>query len=147
MLCLGYAEVNEKPKLSEELVPDFIIRTSTDVYLIAELESPRVHLFTRQRHLPESYELRAARAQVERYISFIRNNILYLRQKFPKISAENLRGLVVIGLNSNMSSEEKNRLKQLNYTLQGYEIRTYDELATVIANFLENLGVRYGPFG
>jgi len=146
-LQIGYSQVFSKLELSEKLIPDFIIKTATGSYVIVELEAPRARLFTRQRHLPESRELRAARAQMERYLSFVKNNVLYLRQRFPELSVERLQGLIIIGLSSNMTNEEKERLKQLNYLFKEYQIITYDELVSRMKNFLENLGVRYGLFG
>jgi hypothetical protein len=97
--------------------------------------------------MDETKELRKARTQMEEYLSFIRNNILYLRLKHPELSVENLQGLIVIGLDSTLTEEEKRRLSQLNYTLKDYQVKTFDELAEVLVTFLKNLGIRYGPFG
>lgn len=145
MLSLDVEQILYKPNLSEEYIPDFIIKTSKRKFLVVEIEHPRIRLFTKQ--MDETKELRKARTQMERYLSFIRNNILYLREKYPELSVENLQGLIVIGLDSTLTEEEKQRLNQLNYTLKDYQVTTFNELAKTLITFLENLGVRYGPFG
>jgi hypothetical protein len=145
MLSLDVDQLLYKPKLSEKYVPDFIIKTSTDRFLVIEVEHPKARLFTKQ--MDETKELRKARTQMEEYLGFIRNNILYLRSKYPKLSVEKLQGLIVIGLGSTLTEAEKTRLNQLNYALKDYQIKTFDELAEALITLLENLGVRYGPFG
>jgi len=145
MISLDIEQLLYKPKLSEKYMPDFIIKTSKKKFLVVEVEHPQTRLFTKQ--MDETKELRKARTQMENYLSFIRNNILYLKSKYPELSVENLQGLIVIGLDSTLTEEEKQRLSQLNYTLKDYQIKTFDELAEVLITFLKNLGVRYGPFG
>jgi hypothetical protein len=145
MLSLDIEQLLYKPKLSEKYIPDFIIKTSKKKFLVVEVEHPQDRLFTKQ--MDETKELRKARTQMEEYLSFIRNNILYLRLKHPELSVENLQGLIVIGLDSTLTEEEKRRLSQLNYTLKDYQVKTFDELAEVLVTFLKNLGIRYGPFG
>jgi hypothetical protein len=143
ILSLDVEQLLYKPKLSEEYIPDFIIKTSKRKFLVVEVEHPQARLFTKR--MDETKEFRKARTQMERYLSFIRNNILYLRTKYPELSVENLQGVIVIG--STLTEEEKQRLNQLNYTLKDYQVKTFDELAEVLVTFLKNLGVRYGPFG
>ena len=143
-LLIGYESVEPKPRLSEDLVPDFIIKTSGGEYVIVELESPKKKLFTGGKFMPESADLKNAKAQIEGYLSYVKNNIEHLRWKYPDIRAEKVRGLLVIGLST---PEEKERLKQINAELKSYEIRTYDELAKRFKQFLENLGVKYGILG
>jgi hypothetical protein len=145
MLSLDIEQLLYKPKLSEEYIPDFIIKTSKKRFLVVEVEHPQARLFTKQMY--ETKELRKARTQMENYLSFIRNNILYLKSKYPELSVENLQGLIVIGLDSTLTEEEKQRLSQLNYTLKDYQVKTFDELAEVLVIFLKNLGIRYGSFG
>jgi len=144
---LTAVQVEIKPKLSEKHIPDFLIEKSFGEYIIVELEHPHGKLFTREKRLPESRELRNAKAQIEKYLHFVRNNILYLKQKYPKLSVEKIQGMIIIGLSSTMDNDEKERLNQLNYNLKDYKIFTYDQLAQVVKAFLEKLGVRYGPFG
>ena len=146
-LLIGYESYEFKPKLSENLIPDFVMKTSTGEYVIVELESPKKNLFTSGKFTPEHMDLKNARAQIEGYLNYIKNNIEHLRWKYPDIKAEKVHGLLVIGLSNNLTPEERDRLKQLNAELKNYEIRTYDELARGLKRFLDNLGVKYGPFG
>ena len=145
MLSLDVEQLLYKPKLSEEYIPDFIIKTSKRKFLVVEVEHPQVRLFTKR--MDETKELRKARTQIEEYLSFIRNNLLYLRTKYPELSAENVQGLIVIGLSNTLTEKEKQRLNQLNYTFKDYQVKTFDELAEELITFLKNLGIRYGPFG
>jgi len=146
-LLMGYESVEPKPKLSEDLKPDFIIKTPAGEYIIVELESPKKKLFTSGKFMPEHKHLKDAKAQIEGYLNYIKNNIEHLRWKYPDMKAEKVHGLLVIGLSNNLTPEERDRLKQLNAELKNYEIRTYDELARRLKQFLENLGVKYGSFG
>jgi hypothetical protein len=145
VLSLDVEQPLYKPPLSEKHIPDFIIKTSKKKFLIVEVEHPQARLFTKQ--MDETKELRKARNQMEEYLSFIRNNILYLRMKDPELTVENLQGLIVIGLGDILTEKERQRLNQLNYTLKDYQIKTFDELAGVLITFLKNLGIRYGSFG
>jgi hypothetical protein len=133
-------------RLSEEHIPDFIVKTSRGRFLVVEVERPQARLFTKQ--MEEAEELRRAKTQMERYLSFIKNNILYLKSKsgYSELTAENVQGLIVIGLHSTLTEKERQRLNQLNSNLKDYQIVTFDELSEVLITFLRNLGVRYGPF-
>jgi DNA-binding MarR family transcriptional regulator len=144
ILSQDVEQILYKPNLSEEHIPDFMIKASNRKFLLVEIEHPQARLFTKQ--MDETKELRKARTQMERYLSFIRNNILYLREKYPDLSVENLQGLIVIGLDSTLTKEEKQRLNQLNYTLKDYQIKTFDELARALTTFLENLREQYDGF-
>jgi hypothetical protein len=147
-LWMGYESVESKPRLSEDLVPDFIIKTPGGEYIIVELESPKKRLFTSGKFIPEHKHLKDAKAQIEGYLNYIRNNIEYMRSwRYSDMKAEKVHGLLIIGLSTSLTSEERDRLKQLNAELKNYEVRTYDELADRLKQFLENLGVKYGPFG
>jgi len=145
ILSLNIKQIEYKPKLGEGYIPDFLVETSTGEFVVIEVEHPQTKLFTRQ--MDETKELRRARTQIEEYLSFIRNNILYFKQRYPTLSVEKLKGLIVIGLSSSLNKKEKERLNCLNYTLKDYKVSTFDELAERLLAFLENLGVRYGPFG
>jgi hypothetical protein len=145
ILSLDAEQTLYKPRLSEKYIPDFIIKTSKKKFLIVEVEHPQTRLFTKK--MDETKELRKARTQMEEYLSFIRNNILYLRSKYPELSVENVQGLIVIGLGDVLTGKERQRLNQLNYTFKDYQVKTFNELSETLTIFLKNLGVRYGPFG
>jgi len=138
--------IEKKPPLNHEHVPDFIVQTSTGYFIVVELESPRKKLFTKEKGFPEHKDLKNARAQIERYLEFVKNNILYLKQRYPDITAEKIRGLLVIGLKSNMTKDEIARLKTLNSHLHDYEIATYDELSDRIKTLAKLLLMRFGLY-
>ena len=138
--------IEKKPPLNHEHVPDFIVQTSSGYFMVVELESPRATLFTKEKGLPEHKDLKNARAQIERYLEFAKNNILYLKQRYPDISVEKTRGLLVIGLKSNMTKDEINRLKTLNSHLHDYEIVTYDELSDRIKALAKLLLIRFSLY-
>lgn len=146
ILALDCTHIEKKPKLNHEHIPDFIIQTSTGYFIIVELESPRKKLFTSEKGFPEHRDLREARAQIERYLEFAKNNVLYLSRRYPNIKTEKIRGLLVIGLKSRMSKDEIDRLKSLNSRLHDYEIVTYDELSDRIKAFVKLLLLRFGPY-
>ena len=83
ILALDCIHTKKKPLLNHEHIPDFIIQTSTGYFIIVELESPRKELFTKEKGFPEHKDLKNARAQIERYLKFVKNNILYLKQRYP----------------------------------------------------------------
>lgn len=95
---------------------------------------------------PEHKDLKNARAQLERYLTFAKNNILYLKQRYPQLTAEKIYGLLVIGLKSDMITNEIDRLKTLNYQLKDYKIKTYDELSEKIKALIKILTLRFAPF-
>jgi len=138
--------IEKKPPLNHEHVPDFIVQTSTGYFIVVELESPRKRLFTKEKGFPEHKDLKDARAQIERYLEFVKNNILYLKQRYPDITAEKVHGLLVIGLKSSMTKGEINRLKALNSHLHDYEIVTYDELSDRIKTLAKLLLARFGLY-
>jgi len=138
--------IEKKPSLNHEHVPDFIVQTSSGYFFIVELESPRKRLFTKEKGFPEHKDLKNARAQVERYLEVVKNKIYDLKQRYPDITVEKVRGLLVIGLKSGMTKEEIDRLKALNSHLHDYEIVTYDELSDKIKTLAGLMLVRLGPY-
>ena len=144
LLRLDYELVDPKPQLSSDIIPDFIIKTHRGEYIVIELEHPKKRLFTTDEYLSEYKDLKNAKAQIEKYLDFIRNQIGCLRSKYSDISAEKIRGLLLIGLSSDLTDKEKERLKRINARLMDYEIKTYDELIESLRQFLRNLGGKYG---
>lgn len=144
LLRLDYELVDPKPQLSSDIIPDFIIKTHRGEYIVIELEHPKKRLFTTDEYLSEYKDLKNAKAQIEKYLDFIRNQIGCLRSKYSDISAEKIRGLLLIGLSSDLTDKEKERLKRINARLMDYEIKTYDELIESLRQFLRNLGDKYG---
>lgn len=142
-LEIGAKRVLPKFNMGGDLVPDFIIETSDFRYIIVEIESPNVNLYTSETPPRPSRKLREADSQIKSYLNYARNNILFLHQKLPFLSEEKLKGLIVIGRSSTLSTEQKKRLDQDRAYSKDYDIVTYDELFQNLRAFLENLGFRY----
>lgn len=143
-----FLEINTKklfPKfnMGGDLIPDFIIETSDFRYIIVEIESPNVSLYTSETPPRQARKLREAYSQIKSYISYARNHILFLRQKLPFLSEEKIKGLIVIGRSSALSRDQKKSLDQDRAYGKDFDVVTYDELFQNVIAFLENLGFRY----
>lgn len=146
LLSIDFSRVHPKYRLGEKFVVDFLVETSDLLYTLVEIEKPSDDLYTKERPPKQSKKLRQADAQMKEYLSYVHNNILYLRKDFPSLTSEKIRGLIVIGRRSRLSEEQKRRLEQDNAQAFEYKIITFDDLATRLKTFLENLGIRYSPF-
>jgi len=144
-LEIGAKRMLPKFNMGGDLIPDFIIETSDFRYIIFEIESPNADLYTSETPPRQSRKLREADSQIKSYLNYARNNILFLRQKLPFLSEDKLKGLIVIGRSSTLSTEQKKRLDQDRAYSKDYDIVTYDELFENLRAFLENLGFRYSP--
>lgn len=144
----GYRRIFTKDELKKFKFPeaDFLLLTHDAKYVIVELESPEDHIFTYEKEPNPSRELREAQSQIQRYLTFFRNNILYCRNIFPDMSVENVKGLIVIGRSSLLNNKQKQSLESLAGTTIGYEIVTYDELFQRTNSLLENISIRYGMY-
>lgn len=142
-LEISARRVLPKFNLGGENVPDFIIETADFRYIIVEIESPNVDLYTSETPPRPSRKLREADSQIKSYLSYTHENILFLRRKLPFLSGEKIKGLIVIGRSSKLSPEQKIRLDQDRAYSKDYDIVTYDELFENLRSFLENLGFRY----
>jgi hypothetical protein len=142
-LEISAKRVFPKFNMGGEKIPDFIIETSDYRYVLVEIESPNVNLYTSETPPKQSRKLREADSQIKSYLSYARENILFLRRKLPFLSAEKTEGLIVIGRSGMLSLEQKKRLEQDRAFGKDYDIVTYDELFENVRGFLENLGFRY----
>jgi len=142
-LEIGAKRVFPKFNMGGEKIPDFVIETSDYRYVIVEIESPNVNLYTSETPPKQSRKLREADSQTKSYLSYAHENMHFLRRKLPFLSAEKIEGLIVIGKSSMLSIEQKKRLEQDRAFSKDYDVVTYDELFENIRVFLENLGFRY----
>src|SRR4029079_7534367 len=116
-------------------------------YVLIELESPQDDLFTNETPPNPSKELRNTQSQMQNYLSYFKNNILYCKQHFPDMMVEKVTGLIVIGRRNNLTQIQKDSLQKMLGTVSAYGIITYDDLFEKTKLFLENLSIRYGKFG
>jgi len=146
LLSIDFNKVHPKYRLGEKFVVDFLVETSDLLYTLVEIEKPSDDLYTKERPPKQSKKLREADAQIKEYLSYFHNNILYLQKDLPSLTSEKIRGMIVIGRRSRLSDGQKRRLEQDNAHAVEYKIITFDDLATKLKTFLENLGIRYSPF-
>jgi hypothetical protein len=143
LISIDFKEVFPKFKLGEKYVVDFVIRTSDSRYVFVEIEDPNDRLYTMEKLPKQGKELREADSQMKEYLSYVKNNILYLQNRLAGLNVEKVSGLIIVGRSSRLSEKQLARLEKDNSTIVGYRILTYDELYTRIRTFLENLGIRY----
>jgi hypothetical protein len=126
-----------------DYIPDFVVETSDyRDYVFVEIESPNSKLYTKK-PLRQAKKLREADSQIKDYLSYAYNHIDFLRNKLPFISAEKIRGLVIIGKSKTLTPEQASKLDKDRASPKNYDILTYDELFEALKVFLENLGFRY----
>jgi len=143
LLEMDARKVFSKFNLGGELTPDFVIETSNFRYIIVEIKSPNVELYTREKPPNQCRSLRKADTQIKSYLSYAHENILHLRRKLPFLSAEKIKGLIVIGKSRMLSDDQRKRLERDRAYSKDYDIITYDELLDKVCIFLKSLGFRY----
>jgi len=128
-----------KKSLGGERIPDFILLLHDLSYLVVEIEKPALKLFN-QNGDPRA-ELTHAQQQVRNYLKWVVEDKEYLKTRgFPNLTADNVRGLVVIGKDSDMTEEEKTKLESLNAEVRSkYEIKTFDRILLANESVLANL--------
>ncbi len=122
-----------KPKFGSEFEPDFLMESSSSLHWIIEIEKPRKKIFRKDTQ-PRA-DFTQAETQIRDYMSWARRNIRYLRDKdpahidreWPHITAENMRGLLVIGKKSDLSEAQIAALHTLNHDRR-FEIKTFDDI-------------------
>jgi hypothetical protein len=110
-----HAQIWSKPRLGEELVPDFLIRSMDNHYTVIEIEQPDFPIFTKAGEL--SAKTTHAKRQALDFRDWAINNKLYANQKFKEIYRPYC--LVVIGRESDLDEIQIQRLKQENESTQG----------------------------
>lgn len=141
-LNINARRVFPKFNMGGDLIPDFIIETFDFQYIFVEIESPNAELYTLN-PIRQAEKLREADTQIKDYLSYAFNNIDFLRHKLPFLSAEKIKGLIIIGKSKTLSLEHSQKLSKDRASPKNYDIITYDELFEGLKVFLENLGFRY----
>lgn len=128
-----------KASLGGEGYPDFLMILHDSSHLIVEIEKPAVKLFTRMGN-PKA-EFTRAQQQIRDYLQWAIEDKEYLRKRgFPNLTANNVRGLLVIGRSSDLNAEELAKLQGLNAEVRGkYEIKTFDRILEENEAWLKNL--------
>lgn len=119
------AEVWSKPDFSGTHEPDFVVRRMDDSYLVVEIETPSKALMTSANQL--SAQATHAIAQVTAYRSFLVERFPLARSHFPRFSEPDC--LVVIGLESTLSSDQRNALGRDNRSRTRLQVVGFDWIA------------------
>jgi hypothetical protein len=128
-----------KKSFGGEHFPDFLLLLHNVNYLVVEIEKPSDRLFN-QKGDPTA-ELSHAQQQVRDCLKWAIEWKEFLRGRgCPNISADNTRGLVVIGKSSSLASDELDKLENLNAEVRSrYEIKTFDRILAENEAILANL--------
>lgn len=128
-----------KKSFGGEGFPDFLLILHDSSYLLVEIEKPGVRLFNK-RGDPTS-ELTHAQQQIRGYLEWSIEEKEFLRKRgCPNISADNTKGLVVIGKTSKLAIDELRKLANLNAEVRSrYEITTFDQILVENETILRNL--------
>jgi hypothetical protein len=110
-----YTQIWSKPRFGELFQPDFLIRSNDNKYTVVEIEKPQLPIMTQNGNL-SSYATHAKRQALE-YRDWVISNNLYVKDKYPEIWRP--YSLVIIGLESNLSQKQKERLRQENESTEG----------------------------
>lgn len=134
-----------KASLGGESYPDFFMILHDSSYVIVEIEKPGVKLFT-QIGDPKA-EFTHAQQQIRDYLQWAIEDKEYLRKRgFPNLTANNVRGLLVIGRSSDLKAKELAKLEGLNAEVRGkYEIKTFDRILEENEAWLKNLKKMLAP--
>ena len=117
-----------KKSFGGEGFPDFTAILHNGNYILIEIEKPQDKIYTKKGD--PSAKFSHAEQQVRDYLKWANENKEFLRKRgLPNISAENTKGLLIIGMSKNLSHEEKEKLKQHNFSVRSsHEIKTFDEI-------------------
>jgi len=128
-----------KKSFGGEGYPDFLLILNDLNHLLVEIEKPSDNLFTKKGN-PTS-KLSHAQQQIIDYLKWANEEKEFLRKRgCPNISADNTKGLVVIGKSSDLTVDELRKLEGLNATVRSrYEVKTFDKIFTEYETILANL--------
>lgn len=110
-----HSQIWSKPRFGELYQPDFLIKSIDNSYTVVEIEKPHLPILTKSGNL--SAETTHAKRQVLEYRQWTMDNYLYAKENYPGMRSP--FSLVIIGMESNLTPEQKERLRQENESTQG----------------------------
>lgn len=136
------AAVWSQPDIVGAREPDFVVRRTDDTYLVIEIEVPAKPLVTRTNQI--TAEVTHAVAQAVDYRAFLLERIELARRHFPNI--QDPECLVVIGLERELTIEQRAALARTNQTYRGVRVVGFDWIAqraeTVMRNTIESFSAQ-----
>lgn len=115
-------QVWTQPDFHGAAEPDFVVRRADDTYLIVEIECPAKLLMTKSGQL--SAQATHAEKQVLDYEAFLSDRIAEARTHFPRYARADR--LVLIGLESQLSDQQRVDLQRTNASRQQVRIAGFD---------------------
>ena len=109
------------------------------------MTADEARLFSRLGYEDLGYETESefthAIQQIRDYLRWAIEEKEFLRKRqCPNISADNTKGLAVIGRIAKLTIDEAEKLKNLNAEVRGkYEIKTFDDILAEIKTIFQNL--------
>jgi hypothetical protein len=129
--------VHRKRRLGSEYVTDFIIETYDGNYKLVEIEKPIDQLYLNNGN--PSSTLTHAEQQVLDWQGWVRRNIAYLRHE-ANLMMNEPEGLVIIGLHSQMNTDDIRKLNERNLNMRGrLQIITFDFLSMRLRQLIDNI--------
>lgn len=124
----GLTKLIPKKSFGGEEFPDFIAVLHNGNHVLIEIEKPTDKIYTKRGN--PSAKFSHAEQQIRNYLKWANEDKEFLRKRdLPNISAENTKGLVIIGMSENLSPKEKDKLKMHNFSSRStHEIKTFDEI-------------------
>ena len=135
LLELRAFQVWGRPDLHGKLRPDFVIQRYDNSYVIVEIETPAKLMVTKNAQL--SAGTTHAISQVLEYQNYLNSHSSAAAEVFPHFS--NASGLVVIGRESSLTSDQKEFLRMENQSRHNISIVGFDRLAETAAAATNNV--------
>ena len=101
------------------------------------------------KRMSKYFDLRGCRtekcARARNYLQWARDNLQFLKNRdWPRLSVDNMRGLLIIGKKSDLNNIQKKRLQAMNHDVRAtYQIKTFDDLTSENKTALENISRRH----
>lgn len=127
----------DRPSFHGAHTPDFVLRRADETYVVVEIETPGKLLMTSGRPPQCSAECTHAESQIIEYRRFLNTRLHEVRHAFPNFSHAD--GLVVVGLERGLSSEQREALAATNETKHGIRVVGFDWLLKRAEAVRENL--------
>jgi hypothetical protein len=121
-------QIIPKKSFGGECFPDFIAVLHNGTHFLIEIEKPSNKIYTKRGHPTAKFA--QAEQQVRDYLQWANREQDYLRRRgLPNISVENTKGILIIGMRKNLTSKEKEKLAQQNFSSRSsHEIKTFDDI-------------------
>lgn len=129
------SEVFSKQSLGVEFKSDFVVKRLDNEYIVVEIEKPQDAIFTKSNNFSAPFS--HALGQVVDFLEWVDTHGEYARSLMPEISAP--KGLLVIGLRSQLSDWQRAKLRRLCVNLNHIEVVTFDDLLDRSNSLYQNL--------